>query len=331
MGILSFLKKQLIDVVEWNETGDDTLAWRYPMQDNEIQNGGKLTVREGQRALFVNEGRIADEFGPGLYTLTTQNLPILTDLMNWGKGFESPFKSDIVFFSTREKIDQKWGTPQPITVRDKDFGAIRLRAFGSYSYDISDVQIFYKKLSGGRERYTVEELDGQLKSAIAMALATFLGKSEIGFVEMAGNQSAFSDLLKTAVHDAFAQYGLQVATFYVQSVSLPEEVQAYLDKASSMRVVGDLKNYAQFQTAEAIGTAAANPGGLGGIGAGLAAGQAVGQAMMGAFNKNDQGSGTNASDDALATLSKLHDLVAKGILTQAEFDEKKAELLKKIT
>jgi len=336
MSILGFLKKQLIDVLEWNEVGDEILAWRYPMQDNEIQNGGKLTVREGQRALFVNEGRVADQFGPGLYTLTTKNLPLLTDLMNIAKGFESPFKSDVVFFSTREKIDQKWGTPQPITVNDKQFGAIRLRAFGSFSYTISDVDVFYKKLSGARDLYSIQDLDGQLRSAISMSLATFFGKSEIGFVEMAGNQTAFSELLKTAMKDTFAQYGLSVATFFVQSVSLPEEVQAYLDKASSMRVVGDLRNYAQFQTAEAIGTAAANPGGMGGIGAGLGAGAAIGQAMMGAFSQanassSSASSGGSGSEEVLETIAKLHDLVGKGILTQAEFDTKKAELLKKIT
>ncbi len=332
MGIINFLKKQLIDVIEWNETGDTTLAFRYPMQDNEIQNGGKLTVREGQAALFVNEGQVADLFAPGLHTITTQNLPILTDLKNWDKGFKSPFKSDVVFFSTREKIDQKWGTPQPITLKDKDFGAIRLRAFGSYSYMISDPKIFYKKLSGARDIYSVEELEGQLRSGVATALASAFGKGEIAFLEMAANQDKLSDHLKEVVNTTFGQYGLAIQTFFVQSISLPEEVQAYLDKASSMRVVGDMQKYAQFQAADSIKAAAENPGGISGLGAGVAVGQAIGGVMAGALtpNGNNAAAPAAASEDVVATLTKLHDLVEKGILTQAEFDAKKVELLKKI-
>ena len=334
MGIINFLKKQLIDVIEWNETGDELLAFRYPMQDHEIQNGGKLTVREGQMALFVNEGQVADLFGPGLHNLTTQNLPILTDLKNWDKGFLSPFKSDVVFFSTREKIDQKWGTPQPITLKDKDFGPIRLRAFGSYSFCLTDPKVFYKKLSGARDVYSLSDLEGQLRSMVATALATFFGKGEIAFLEMAGNQTLLSDQLKAVLTETFNQYGLGVQTFYVQSISLPEEVQAYLDKSSSMHVLGDMQKYAQFQTADSIHLAAENPGGIGGLGAGVAVGQAIGSSMMNAFSQNGSTAGNQAGaaagEDVVATLTKLHDLVAKGILTQAEFDAKKAELLKKI-
>lgn len=343
MGIINFLKKQFIDVIEWNENGDEVLAYRYPMQDHEIQNGGQLTVREGQAALFVNEGQVADLFGAGLHKLTTQNLPILTDLKNWDKAFLSPFKSDVVFFSTREKIDQKWGTPQPITLKDKDFGPIRLRAFGTYSFNLTDPKLFYKKLSGARDVYSLSDLEGQLKSMVATTLATFFGKGEIAFLEMAGNQSALSDHMKAALVETFSQYGLGVQTFFVQSISLPEEVQAYLDKSSSMRVLGDMQKYAQFQTADSIHLAAENPGGLGGLGAGVAVGQAIGSSMMNAFlgggssssgssssNAGAANSSAASSAEVLATLTKLHELVAQGILTQAEFDAKKAELLKKI-
>ena len=178
MGIVNFFKKQFIDVIEWNESGDQVLAYRYPMQDHEIQNGGQLTVREGQLELFVNEGQVADLFSPGLHVLNTRTLPILTNLKNWDKAFQSPFKSDVVFFSTREKIDQKWGTPQPITLNDKDFGAIRLRAFGTYSFKIEDAKLFYQKLSGARDEYGISDLEGQLRSMTASTLASFFGKGE---------------------------------------------------------------------------------------------------------------------------------------------------------
>src|SRR5471032_3587714 len=163
MALMGFLKKQFIDVIEWTEPADGILAWRFPMADHEIQNGGKLTVRESQAALFVNEGKAADAFGPGLYTLNTNTLPLLTNLKNWDKLFKSPFKSDVYFFSTRLQIDQRWGTTQPVTIRDKDFGAVRLRAFGNYSYRIGDAKLFHTEISGTRDIYSVADLDGQLR------------------------------------------------------------------------------------------------------------------------------------------------------------------------
>jgi membrane protease subunit (stomatin/prohibitin family) len=156
MGLMDFIKKQFIDVIQWTEEGDGTLAWRFPMSGMEIQNGASLTVRESQMAVFVNEGQVADVFGPGMHTLTTQTLPVLTYLKNWDKLFESPFKSDVYFFSTRQQIDQKWGTPQPITIRDADFGAVRLRAFGNYAFRVADPKLFHTEISGTRETYTVK-------------------------------------------------------------------------------------------------------------------------------------------------------------------------------
>ena len=163
MGLMDFIKKQFIDILQWTEDGDGTLAWRFPMAGNEIQYGASLTVRESQMAVFVNEGKVADVFGPGMYKLTTQTLPVLTYLKNWDKLFESPFKSDVYFFSTRQQVDQRWGTPQPVTIRDKDFGAVRLRAFGNYSYRIADPKLFHTEISGTRDTYTVADLDGQLR------------------------------------------------------------------------------------------------------------------------------------------------------------------------
>src|SRR5579864_3336352 len=177
MSIRSFLSKQFIDVLQWNEPEPGVLAFRYPMQDMEIQNGGQLTVRDSEMALFVNEGRIADVFAPGLYTLNTHNLPLLTDLLNWDKEFESPFKSDVYFFSTRLQVNQHWGTPNPVTIRDKEFGAVRLRGFGIYSYHVSDPKIFYTKVSGTRDIYRVAHLEGQIRNTIVGRMSDTLPES----------------------------------------------------------------------------------------------------------------------------------------------------------
>lgn len=328
--VLDWIKKQFVDVIDWTDE-PGVLAIRYPMQDREIQNGAQLTVREGQMAAFVNEGRVADVFGPGLHNLETANLPVLTSLMNWDKAFASPFKSDVYFFSQREQINLKWGTAQPVTIRDKELGPVRIRAFGSYSFRIEDVAPFSVKLMGSLERLTTEELEPQLRAAIATALATGLGGGDVPFLDLAANQTALSDKLREAVTPAFAQWGLAVPSFFVESLSLPEEVQKHLDKASSMRVIGDLDRYAKFQSAEAIETAAANPGGIAGIGAGAAAGLAIGQTMAAGLGANMAGGAPAAAqEDAFAQVEKLHKLLTIGAITQEEFDAKKAELLSRI-
>jgi len=324
MGILDFLSKQFVDVIDWVEQPGD-LAIRYPLADREIQNGAQLTVREGQKAVFFDEGKIADAFGPGLHTLDTANLPLLTALMNWDKAFKSPFKSDILFFTFKEQAGLKWGTTQPVTVRDAEFGPLRIRAFGSYAFRIDDVAVFAAKLMGTLERVTVDDLVSQLRGAIATALASGLGGGTTAFVDLAADQAALSARLLTAVEPAFAAWGLKCTAFFVESLSLPDAVQEHLDKASSMRVVGDLDRYVRFQSAEAIDTAAAQSGGVAGVGAGAAAGMAIGQAMTGGM-----GGGANADDDPYAKIQKLHGLLTAGAITQAEFDAKKAALLAKI-
>lgn len=328
MGLFDLFKKQFIDVIEWTEDQDGVLAYRYPMIDKEIQNGAQLTVRESQLALFVNEGELADLFEPGRYTLTTQTLPILTSLNNWDKLFQSPFKSDVYFFSTREQIDQRWGTPTAIVVRDKELGPIRLRAHGVYSYHIKNPRVFHKKIAGTREIYTTAQIEGQLRSLILTSLATFFGSAQVGFLDMAANQQKFSATLKDVLGIPFTEYGLELQSFFVQSVSLPEELQGQLDKVASMTIVGDLKKYAQFQAADSISAAARNEGGAAGAGVGLGAGMAMGQTMAAALGTGNGGG--NAADDPIAVLGKLHELLSKGVITQAEFDAKKADLLKKI-
>ena len=188
MSLMDFIKKQFIDVIQWTEDSDGTLAWRFPMSGMEIQNGGQLVVRESQMALFVNEGKAADVFGPGTHRLTTQTLPVLTYLKNWDKLFESPFKSDVYFFSTRQQVDQKWGTPQPITIRDADFGMVRLRAFGNYSFRIADPKLFHTEISGTRKSYSADEIDGQLRGLVLQNISNAVASSGIAFLDLAANQ-----------------------------------------------------------------------------------------------------------------------------------------------
>ena len=282
MSILEFLGKQLIDVIQWTETDDNLLAYRYPMQDMEIQNGGRLTVRESQVAVFVNEGRIADVFQPGSYTLTTRNLPVLTDLMNWDKGFVSPFKSDVYFFSTRLRMDQRWGTATPVTIRDKEFGALRLRGYGIYSYRIADPKVFYSNVSGTRDAYYVADLEGQLRNTVVAKMTEAFAPGEVAFLDMAANQSKLADRIAGELKPAFATLGLELAQFIVENLSLPEELQKVLDQRIGVAMAGDLGQYTRFQAAQSLPLAAENPGGAAGAGVGLGVGLAMAQTIAGA-------------------------------------------------
>jgi len=283
VSLREFLTKQLIDVIQWSEPEDGILAWRYPMEDMEIQNGGQLTVRESQLAAFVNEGKIADVFGPGLHTLTTRNLPLLTDLMNWDKGFESPFKSDVYFFSTRLQMDQKWGTATPITIREKEFGAVRLRGYGIYSYRIKDPRRFFTEVSGTRDSYYVADLEGQLRETIIARMTDVFAASDVAFLDMAKNQAALGNKIADAVQPSLAALGLELNQFTVENISLPDELTKVMDQRIGVQMAGNLGPYTQFEAAQALGTAAANPGGAAGAGVGIGAGVAMGQAMMGAM------------------------------------------------
>jgi membrane protease subunit (stomatin/prohibitin family) len=310
MSLGDFLRKQLIDVIQWTEDGDGVLATRYPMRDMEIQYGARLTVRESQMALFVNEGKVADQFGPGLYTLETQTLPLLTNLQHWYTGFESPFKSDVYFFSTRLQTDQRWGTQQPITIRDKDFGMVRLRGHGMYSFHVADPRVFHQKVSGTRETYTVADLEGHLRNTIVGRVSDTFAKSQIPFLDMAANQVELSSTLAAALAPTFADLGLALDSFVVESLSLPEELQRKLDERIGMNMAGNLRDYTQYQAAQAIPIAAANEGGGGaGLGAGLGAGMALGKAMTDALNQTASG-GNPAEKSSPATPTALPDASA---------------------
>lgn len=346
MALMDFIKKQFIDIIQWTEDSDGTLAWRFPMAGMEIQNGAQLVVRESQMALFVNEGKVADVFGPGTHRLTTQTLPVLTYLQNWDKLFESPFKSDVYFFSTRQQVDQKWGTPQPITIRDTDFGAIRLRAFGNYSYRVVAPQLFQTEISGTRERYAVGDLDGQLRGLVLQNISNAIASSGIPFLDLASNQLMFAQALTAQLAPEFAKIGLKLEGMTVQNVSLPEELQTILDQKIGMGMVGnDMAKFMQYQTAQAIPKfaegAAGGGGGIAGDAMGLGAGVALGQVLAQNLASGLQGVATPATaappaavgmkaEDVMTTLEKLGELKTKGILTQEEFDAKKTELLKKL-
>jgi membrane protease subunit (stomatin/prohibitin family) len=345
MALMDFIKKQFIDILEWQEAGDGTLAWRYPMAGNEIQNGASLTVRESQAALFVNEGKAADVFQPGMFKLTTQTLPVLTYLKNWDKLFQSPFKSDVYFFSTRQQVDRRWGTTQPVTIRDKDFGAVRLRAFGNYAYRVADPALFHAQISGTRDTYTVEALDGQLRGLMLQHISDAVAGSGIPFLDLAANQVEFANKLREATAPEFAKLGLALEAVTVQNVSLPEELQKVLDQKIGMGMVGnDMGKFMQYQTAQAIPKLAegvgAGGGGIAGDAMGLGAGMAMGQVLAQQLNQGLQGGAGAAAaaaaaqgvkpDEVMSLLEKLGDLKAKGILTDEEFTAKKAELLKKL-
>ncbi len=282
---MSFFSKQFIDVIQWTEQGDGVLAYRYPMEDMEIQNGAQLTVRDSQMAIFVNEGQIADIFKPGLYTLNTQTLPILTYLRNWDKAFKSPFKSDVYFFSTRLQINQKWGTTNPVTIRDKEFGAVRLRAYGIYSYRIAEPRVFHEKISGTRDIYYASDLEGQLRNTVVAQMSDAFGSANVSFLDMAATQLEFAQNMVAALRPVFTDLGLQLDTFVVENISLPEELQKMLDQRIGMNMVGDMARYTQFQAAQSLPIAAANEGGgAAGAGVGLGAGLAMAQQMMAAMH-----------------------------------------------
>ncbi len=279
MSIWDRLKHELIDIVQYLDDTQNTMVYRFERFQNEIKYGAKLVVREGQAAVFINEGKLADVFGPGTYTLTTQNLPILATLLGWKYGFESPFKAEVYFVSTRTFTDLKWGTMNPIMVRDPEFGPVRLRAFGNYTMRVKEPGTFIKTITGTEGRYTTDEITNQLRNLIVSEFADILGESKIPMLDLAGNYAELGKFLTEKMSPEFGKLGLELPKLNVENISLPPEVEQALDKRSSMSVVGNLDAYTKYQTAEAIRDAAKNPGAAGTfLGVGLGGGMA---GMMG--------------------------------------------------
>lgn len=280
MGIMDMIRGELIDIIEWLDESRDTMVWRYPRADNEIKYGAKLIVRESQAAAFINEGALADVFlQPGTYTLQTQNLPILAKLKGWKYGFESPFKAEVYFVNTRTFTDRKWGTKNPIMLRDAEFGPTRLRAFGSFAIKVGDVPTFLRNVVGTDARFTIDEIGEQLRDLMVARFADALAESKIPVLDLAANQDELGKVLIARIQPDFDVFGLKLVNLVVENISLPEEVEKALDTRTKMGVIGDLSRYTQFQAAEALRDAAQNPGGIAGVGAGLGAGMAVANVM----------------------------------------------------
>lgn len=282
MGLFRFIRGQLIDIVEWNQPADsDVMAWRFPRQDNEIKNGAKLIVREGQVALFVDQGKLADVFQPGMHTLKTENLPILSTLKGWKYGFESPFKCEVYFVTTRRFLDLKWGTANPIMMRDAEFGMVRVRAYGSYAIQVSNATAFLRELLATDPTFQAFQVAGQLRNMIVTRFSAAVASSNIAVLDLAAHLDQLSDLGRSRIEDDFAQMGLSVPIFLVENVSLPPNVEKAMDKRTSMAVIGNLDQYMKFQAAESMEKAAENPSqGAAGIGVGLGAGMTMAQQFV---------------------------------------------------
>lgn len=296
MSIWDKLRGEFIDIIQWTEPSqNDILAYRFPRYNNEIKMGAKLTVREGQAAVFVNEGQIADVFQPGMYTLSTQNMPILSTLKGWKFGFESPFKAEVYFISTRQWTDQKWGTQNPIMTRDPEFGPIRIRAFGTYAFHVADPAVFVRQLVATDPSFETYEISNQLRNTIVARFTDVLGSAKIPALDLAGNYDKISKTALESIRPDLASLGLALTLFYIENVSLPPEVEQAIDTRSKMGVLGDMQKFTQYQTATAIPEAAKNPGGIAGAGAGIGAGLAIGQQMAGAMGNMGVGNAGTAS------------------------------------
>ena len=345
MGLMDWGKAQFLDILEWLDDSNDTLAWRFPMRGQEIQNGGKLVVRESQEAVFINEGQLADVFKPGTHNLTTQNLPILATLKGWKYGFESPFKSDVYFISTKLYNDLKWGTSNPIMMRDADFGMLRIRAFGIYSIKVVDAGTFLKQLVGTNGVYTVPDISEQLRKTIMSRFTDALGEAKIPALDLAAKYDELSEFVKQKLQEEFKTMGLELSKFFVENISLPEEVEAMMDKRTGVGMMAPVMGaYTQMQVADAIPLAAQNPSGIAGmgmgVGLGFGMGNVMGQQMTGAAQQMGQQPfpGGNAAAPAAPAapakslkeeLTDLKELFDGQLINQAEFDASRAVIMKK--
>lgn len=285
MGLWDTVKSQFIEVIEWMDESTDILVYRFPVVGQEIKMGAQLTVRESQMAVFINEGQIADVFEPGRYVLTTQNMPVLTKLKSWKYGFNSPFKAEVYFVNTKQFLDQRWGTSNPVLMRDKEFGMIRLRGYGVYSFKVKDPTLFLKEIFGTNGENGVEYINNHLKKMVVSSLSDLISESKIPALDLATNYDELSDFGKKKLGETFGQFGLELKTFVIENLSLPEEVEKIVDKKTSMNVIGDVGQYTRFQAADALRDAAQNEGGgLAGAGVGLGAGAAMGNIFGANFN-----------------------------------------------
>lgn len=282
------LRGEFIDVIEWTDDSSNTLVFRFERHGHEIKNGAQLTVREGQAAVFIDEGQLADVFEPGRYELTTANLPILSTLRGWKHGFESPFKAEVYFVSTRRFTDQKWGTKNPIMLRDPEFGAVRLRAFGTYAFRVNDPAQFLREIVGTDSHFTTSEVTHQLRNMIVARFTDALAESQLAALDLAANYDELGEFVREKIASEFGEYGIDLTKLLVENISLPPKVEEALDKRTSMGVIGDLGAYTQYQAAEAMEKAADNPSGGAAEGMGMGMGFAMANQMGKAMQQQQQ-------------------------------------------
>ncbi|MBK6690260.1 MAG: SPFH domain-containing protein [Deltaproteobacteria bacterium] len=358
MAIWDRITSQFIEIIEWLDDDHQTLVWRFPVRGQEIKNGAKLIVREGQSACFINEGKLADVFGPGTYTLTTQNLPILSTLKGWKYGFNSPFKAEVYFVSATEIPDLKWGTKNPVMMRDPEFGPIRIRAFGQFSLRVTDPSKFLRTMSGTDARFEVDEILGQLKGTLVSRFTEALATAKIAALDLAGNYGELAKRVKPVITADFEEMGLGMPKFIVENISLPENVEKMIDTRSEMAILGNnMQQYAQYQMASSIPAAARTPNSLAGAGMGLVAGMNMANQFsqqMGApqgYGQPQPGyapapgyvpapaayapppapaAPAGGTNDLVERIRKLDALKAAGVLTEDEYAKKKSEILSSI-
>ena len=331
MGLFDFIKGEFIEVIDWQESDKDTMLWRFPDKDANIKYGAQLTVRESQTAIFIDEGQMADAFEPGRYELLTQNMPVLTTLRNWDKGFDSPFKCDVYFISTRTFTDLKWGTSNPVILKDPQFKQVRVKAFGTYFIKVKDPELFFKEYAGTNSVLRVSEIEGSLRDIVAPKFAEALAESGVSVMDMVANYSELGEKIAPSLQKDLDPFGIELVKFQITSTSLPKEVEAFYDKMTNMNMVDDMQKFQQFQQAQAIEKAAENPGGGAGEGIGMGMGFGMAQMMMNQQNKSEESSGkAQTREEIMATLKELGELKEAGIVTEEEFNAKKKELLSRL-
>ncbi len=320
MGLFDKLFGEFVDVIEWTDDSNDTMVYRFERYGNEIKYGAKLTVREGQAAVFVNEGEVADVLGPGMYELETRNLPILSTVLSWDHAFSSPFKAEVYFVNTRRFVDLKWGTKNPLMIRDSEFGAARVRAFGTYAVKVSDPLKFLREIVGTDGHFQVEEISNQLRNLITSRFSSAVGAAGIPVLDMAANYEQLGDVIHTRIAPEFGEYGLELTRLLVENISVPPAVEEALDKRTSAGMVGNLDKYMKYQTGVAMEAGAANPGGAAGAGIGMGAGLAMGQQMANSMQGSSAAGSAAAMPPPLKAAAEYHvavDGVATGPFSMA--------------
>src|SRR3989344_3906411 len=292
MGLFDKLKGEFVDIIEWTDSSNDTMVWRFPRYQNEIKMGAKLTVRESQVAVFVNEGKMADEYKPGMYELQTQNMPIMSTLRGWKFGFNSPFKAEVYFVNTKQFTNQKWGTKNPIMLRDAEFGPIRIRAFGNYSFRILDAKLFLKEIAGTDGHFTTEEVNEQLRNLVMTRFTDAVAESKIPVLDMASNYDELSKIIGDKINPEFKEMGIEVTKLLIENISLPPDVEAAFDKRSSMGIIGNLNAFSQYQAATSMEKAAENGNSMMGAGIGMGMGMGIGNQMGNMMNQNNNNQNT---------------------------------------